>query len=179
MRNKMTCHFKTLKPHLSCCFLCCFFLLFAMPDIALDFLHRFPHLATAKDKVLRSNALFRLSDMPEIFPSASRLAFWQQWIYSCIPMQSIATTDDNIRINIPDQSPSESKNIILQVSSKLRGFAINLLAFLGIKQIYDMKKIHFYSDKVHHVNYKGNDRWNFFVCILQRAPELFIFQLHC
>jgi hypothetical protein len=27
IRNKMTCHFKTLKPHLSCCFLRCFFLL--------------------------------------------------------------------------------------------------------------------------------------------------------
>uniref|UniRef100_A0A3N7G5Q2 Uncharacterized protein n=1 Tax=Populus trichocarpa TaxID=3694 RepID=A0A3N7G5Q2_POPTR len=65
-----------------------------------------------------------------------------------IPMQSIATTDDNVRINMPDQSLSESKNIILQVSSKLRGFAINLLAFLGIKQIYDLKKIHIYSDKI-------------------------------
>ena len=31
-----------------------------------------------------------------------------------IPMQSIATTDDNVRINMPDQSLSESKNIILQ-----------------------------------------------------------------
>ncbi|XP_034890469.2 uncharacterized protein [Populus alba] len=65
-----------------------------------------------------------------------------------IPMQSIATTDDNVRINMPHQSLSESKNIILQVSSKLRGFAINLLAFLGIKQIYDLKKIHFYSDQI-------------------------------
>ncbi|KAG6763594.1 hypothetical protein POTOM_031020 [Populus tomentosa] len=120
-----------------------------MLDIAFDFLHRCPRFATPTDElVLKSNALIRLSDMPEIFPSASRLAFWQQWIYSCIPMQSIVTTDDNFRINIPDQSPSESKNIILQVSSKLRGFAINLLAFLGIKQIYDLKKIHFYSDKI-------------------------------
>nr|TKR66366.1 uncharacterized protein D5086_0000310560 [Populus alba] len=65
-----------------------------------------------------------------------------------IPMQSIATTDDNVRINMPDQILSESKSIILQVSSKLRGFAINLLAFLGIKQIYDLKKIHFYSDQI-------------------------------
>ncbi|KAL3581288.1 hypothetical protein D5086_015620 [Populus alba] len=31
-----------------------------------------------------------------------------------IPMQSIATTDDNVRINMPHQSLSESKNIILQ-----------------------------------------------------------------
>ncbi|RQO94060.1 hypothetical protein POPTR_008G023101v4 [Populus trichocarpa] len=119
-----------------------------MLDIALDFLHRCPRSATTMDEVLKSNALFNLSKMPQIFPSASRLAFWQQWIYSCIPMQSIATTDDNVRINMPDQSLSESKNIILQVSSKLRGFAINLLAFLGIKQIYDLKKIHIYSDKI-------------------------------
>ncbi|KAG6763597.1 hypothetical protein POTOM_031023 [Populus tomentosa] len=65
-----------------------------------------------------------------------------------IPMQSIATTDDNVRINMPHQSPSESKIIILQVLSKLRGFAINLLAFFGIKQIYDLKKIQIYSDKI-------------------------------
>ena len=91
-------------------------------------------------------------------------------------MQSIATTDDNVRINMPHQSLSESKNIILQgictnlsvfvpsplkgygkhriyaacdnfsnlflsnfsVSSKLRGFAINLLAFLGKQNISDI-----------------------------------------
>jgi len=93
-------------------------------------------------------------------------------------MQSIATTDDNVRINMPHQSLSESKNIILQgtylhkslsvfvpsplkgygkhriyaacdnfcnlflsnfsVLSKLRGFAINLLAFLGNQNISDL-----------------------------------------
>uniref|UniRef100_A0A3N7GQV1 Uncharacterized protein n=1 Tax=Populus trichocarpa TaxID=3694 RepID=A0A3N7GQV1_POPTR len=119
-----------------------------MLDIVLDFLHRCPRFATTMNEVLRTNALIYLSKMPQTFPSASRLAFWQRWIYSCIPMQSIATTDDNVRINMPHQSLSESKNIILQVSSKLRGFAINLLAFLGIKQIYDLKKIHIYSDKI-------------------------------
>jgi hypothetical protein len=55
----------------------------AIPDIALDFLHRCPRSATTMDEVLKSNALFNLSKMPQIFPSASRLAFWQQWIYSC------------------------------------------------------------------------------------------------
>ncbi|KAG6763432.1 hypothetical protein POTOM_030847 [Populus tomentosa] len=119
-----------------------------MLDIALDFLHRCPRSATTMDEVTKKNGLIYLSEMPEIFPSASRLAFWQQWIYSCIPMQSIAIADDNVRINMPDQSLSESKNIILQVLSKLRGFAINLLSFLGIKQIYDLKKIHIYSDKI-------------------------------
>ncbi|XP_073266961.1 uncharacterized protein [Populus alba] len=119
-----------------------------MFDIALDFLHRFPYLATTMDDVTKKNALIRLSEMPEIFPSASRLAFWQQWIYSCIPMQSIATTDYNVRINMPHQSLSESKNIILRVSSKLRGFAVYLLAFLGIKKMYDLKKIHFYSYEI-------------------------------
>ena len=95
-----------------------------------------------------------------------------------IPKQSIATTDDNVRISMPDQSLSESKNTILQgtylrkslsvfapsplkgygkhrtyaacdtfsnlflsnfsVLSKLRGFAINLLAFLGKQNISDI-----------------------------------------
>ncbi|KAJ6909149.1 hypothetical protein NC652_020199 [Populus alba x Populus x berolinensis] len=121
-----------------------------MLDVAYDFLqYRCPRFATPTDELdLKSYALTHLSWTPQIFPSASRLSFWQQWMYSRIPMQSIATTDDNVRINMPDQSLSESKNIILQVSSKLRGFAINLLAFLGIKQIYDLKKIHFYSDKI-------------------------------
>ncbi|KAB5544026.1 hypothetical protein DKX38_012138 [Salix brachista] len=67
---------------------------------------------------------------------------------ACIPIPPIATLDDNYRIYIPDQSLSGSKNITLQVLSKFRGFAINLLTFLGIKQIYDLKKIHIYSDKI-------------------------------
>jgi hypothetical protein len=41
-----------------------------------------------------------------------------------IPMQSIATTDDNVRINMPHQSLSESKNIILQ------GICTNLSVFV-------------------------------------------------
>ncbi|XP_052311088.1 uncharacterized protein LOC7494881 isoform X9 [Populus trichocarpa] len=143
-----------------------------MLDIVLDFLHRCPRFATTMNEVLRTNALIYLSKMPQTFPSASRLAFWQRWIYSCIPMQSIATTDDNVRINMPDQSLSESKNIILQVSSKLRGFAINLLAFLGIKQIYDLKKIHIYSDKILRCMY-GNGRNLFMSSIANRQEKVF------
>ena len=37
IRNKMTCHFKTLKPRLSCCFLCCFFLLLQYQILLLIF----------------------------------------------------------------------------------------------------------------------------------------------
>ncbi|KAJ6323139.1 hypothetical protein OIU77_012887 [Salix suchowensis] len=116
--------------------------------IALDFLHRFPFMTTTMDGVLRSNRLIALSTMPALFHSGDRLALWQQWIYSCICIQPIVTAGDNFRLYMPDQSLSGSKNIILQVVSKLRGFAINLLTFLGIKQIYDLKKIHIYSDKI-------------------------------
>ncbi|KAJ6323140.1 hypothetical protein OIU77_012887 [Salix suchowensis] len=119
-----------------------------MLDIALDFLHRFPFMTTTMDGVLRSNRLIALSTMPALFHSGDRLALWQQWIYSCICIQPIVTAGDNFRLYMPDQSLSGSKNIILQVVSKLRGFAINLLTFLGIKQIYDLKKIHIYSDKI-------------------------------
>uniref|UniRef100_A0A6N2LQJ9 Uncharacterized protein n=1 Tax=Salix viminalis TaxID=40686 RepID=A0A6N2LQJ9_SALVM len=97
-----------------------------MLDIAFDFLHRFPYMTTTMDGVLRSNPLLCLSTMPALFHSGNRLALWQQWIYSCIPIEPIATG----------------------VLSKLRGFAINLLTFLGIKKIYDLKKMHNYSDKI-------------------------------
>ncbi|KAF9663462.1 hypothetical protein SADUNF_Sadunf17G0052600 [Salix dunnii] len=119
-----------------------------MLDIALDFLHRFPHMTTAMDDDMGLNALVTLSLTPGIFRSGNRLALWQQWIYSCISIEPIATASDNFRICISDQSPSGSKSITLQVLSKFRGFAINLLKFLGIKKIYDMKKIHIYSDKI-------------------------------
>ncbi|KAJ6428789.1 hypothetical protein OIU84_020452 [Salix udensis] len=119
-----------------------------MLDIAFDFLHRFPYMTTRKNHFWGSNPLSTLSLLPGIFQSGNRLALWQQWIYSCIPTELIATTGDNIRICMPDQSLSGSKNITLQVMSKLRGFAINLLTFLGIKQIYDLKKLHIYSDKI-------------------------------
>jgi hypothetical protein len=60
-----------------------FLLNIATPDIVFDFLHRFPHMATKTDDVLKSNALIRLSTSPQIFPSASQPAFWQQFICSC------------------------------------------------------------------------------------------------
>jgi hypothetical protein len=56
----------------------------AIPDIAFDFLLRIPRSATRTDElVLKTNGLIHLSKLPHLFPSASRLAFWQQWIYSC------------------------------------------------------------------------------------------------
>ncbi|KAJ6287828.1 hypothetical protein OIU76_028847 [Salix suchowensis] len=120
-----------------------------MLDIAYDFLYRHPNMTTTMDDgIAKSNALMILTAMPGIFPSGSRLSLWQQWIYSCIRIPPIATPDDNFRIYIPDQSLSGSRNNTLQVLSKFRGFAINLLTFLGIKQIYDLKKIHMYSDKI-------------------------------
>ncbi|KAB5544040.1 hypothetical protein DKX38_012152 [Salix brachista] len=119
-----------------------------MLDIAYDFLYRFPNMTTTMDEADKWNALIALSRMPEIFPSGKRLALWQQWIYSCIRLPPIDTPDQIFCIYIHDQSLSGSKNITLQVLSKLHGFAINLLTFLGIKKIYDMKKMHIYSDKI-------------------------------
>ncbi|KAI5578297.1 hypothetical protein BDE02_08G019400 [Populus trichocarpa] len=119
-----------------------------MLDIVFDFLHRFPHMATKTDDVLKSNALIRLSTSPQIFPSASQPAFWQQFICSCIWSKPIVATNDTVRIYVPAQRLRESKNIVLQVLSQLRVFAKNLFTFLGIKQMYDLKKIHIYSDKI-------------------------------
>jgi hypothetical protein len=54
-----------------------------------------------------------------------------------IPMQSIATTDDNVRINMPHQSLSESKNIILQgICTNLSVFAPSPLKGYGKHRTY-------------------------------------------
>ncbi|KAJ6371742.1 hypothetical protein OIU77_002124 [Salix suchowensis] len=119
-----------------------------MLDIAYDFLHRYPNMTTTMDDADKWNALFALSKMPEIFPSGNRPGLWQQWIYSCIRLPPIDTPDQICCIYMPDQRLSGSENITLRVSSKLHGFAINLLTFLGIKKIYDLKKMHIYSNKI-------------------------------
>ena len=42
-----------------------FLLNIATPDIVFDFLHRFPHMATKTDDVLKSNALIRITNISE------------------------------------------------------------------------------------------------------------------
>jgi len=57
-------------------------------------------------------------------------------------MQSIATTDDNVRINMPRQSLSESKNIILQgtyLHQSLSVFAPSPLKGYGKHRTYVYK----------------------------------------
>nr|TKR66365.1 uncharacterized protein D5086_0000310550 [Populus alba] len=71
-----------------------------------------------------------LSTSPQIFPSASQPAFWQQFICSCIWSKPIVSTNATVRIYVPAQRLRESKNIILQVLSQLRVFAENLFTFL-------------------------------------------------
>ncbi|XP_057467534.1 ankyrin repeat-containing protein NPR4-like isoform X2 [Actinidia eriantha] len=53
-------------------------------DVALDLIHRYPELATSKDK-FGNLALASLAAKPSAFPSGSRLNFWQRRIYSCVP----------------------------------------------------------------------------------------------
>jgi hypothetical protein len=83
----MTCNLLTFQNTKTSSFLLLlmlFLFAIAMLDIAFDFLRRCPRFATRTDELfLKMYGLNRLSNMPEIFLSASRLALWQQWIYSC------------------------------------------------------------------------------------------------
>ncbi|XP_021899839.1 protein ACCELERATED CELL DEATH 6 [Carica papaya] len=51
-------------------------------DIALDLVQQYPRLAYAQDTD-NDNALYVLAQKPSAFPSGTRLALWQQWLYSC------------------------------------------------------------------------------------------------
>ncbi|KAG6765110.1 hypothetical protein POTOM_029126 [Populus tomentosa] len=105
-----------------------------MLDIVLDFLRRFPYLATTKDEVLRTNALFGLSNMPETFPSASGIAFWQQWIYSCRELdvneqQAVSTTQ---MVKTPNQVVMLEKQAL--TNPMLIGFLLEKISVTVMKR---------------------------------------------
>jgi len=50
--------------------------------IALDLIQRYPKLAYTRDSD-NDTAIMALAQTPYAFPSGTRLAFWQRWIYSC------------------------------------------------------------------------------------------------
>ncbi|KAL9291886.1 putative ankyrin repeat-containing domain, PGG domain, ankyrin repeat-containing domain superfamily [Arabidopsis thaliana] len=56
--------------------------------IALDLIQRYPKLAYTRDSD-NDTAIMALAQTPYAFPSGTRLAFWQRWIYSCIHIEKI------------------------------------------------------------------------------------------
>ncbi|XP_010465977.1 PREDICTED: uncharacterized protein LOC104746241 [Camelina sativa] len=56
--------------------------------IALDLIQRYPKLAYTRDSD-NDTAIIALAQTPCAFPSGTRLAFWQRWIYHCIHIEKV------------------------------------------------------------------------------------------
>ncbi|KAF8403426.1 hypothetical protein HHK36_011530 [Tetracentron sinense] len=59
-------------------------------DISLHLVKRYPHLATAVNAE-NDTVLSLMAQRPSAFPSGSRLGFWKQCIYACIPVETDAS----------------------------------------------------------------------------------------
>ncbi|KAM4081490.1 hypothetical protein ACJW30_11G096400 [Castanea mollissima] len=113
-------------------------------DMALDLLEHYPELAIALDYYERSPVEV-LAGMSFAYQSGNRLVYWKQWIYNsiCIPL---AHDTNQIPISIQKSAMEkcgQARNIGLA-----RGSVWNLLKFLEIDQIYDLKLLHHQSKKL-------------------------------
>ncbi|KAI3952748.1 hypothetical protein MKW92_044113 [Papaver armeniacum] len=93
-------------------------------DIALDLLQRYPQLATARDTE-GASIIIELSRTPSAFPSGNRHGFFQQFIYTSIPVElrDVSSNQHNIQIG---SQPNEQ--LFIEVP--------------GVKQIYEKKVRH-------------------------------------
>ncbi|KAI3959438.1 hypothetical protein MKW98_019028 [Papaver atlanticum] len=111
-------------------------------DIALDVLQRYPKLATSRDS--DGNTIINmLSIKPSAFPSGNRHGFWQQLIYTSIPIEldhlfrDVERDEDTMRIR--------SEHDVQKFSQvRKHGLVWKALKVLvpGVRQIYDKKVIH-------------------------------------
>ncbi|XP_062175427.1 uncharacterized protein LOC133880493 isoform X4 [Alnus glutinosa] len=117
-------------------------------DIALDLIQRCPRLSLSLDREGYS-PLYALASMAYAFPSGNPLVFWKRWIYSCIHIQPARATKE-IRLNFQnvEKSQSDQIKIIELVPALLRQLLSNLLNFLGIEDLYEMKLVHVQSHEL-------------------------------
>ncbi|KAL0007995.1 hypothetical protein SO802_009497 [Lithocarpus litseifolius] len=113
-------------------------------DMALCLLKSYPKLAIALDGNGRSPVEV-LAGMSFTYRSGNRLVYWKQWIYNsiCIPL---AHDTNQIPISVQKsgmEKCGQARNIKLA-----RGFVCNLLKFLEIDQIYELKLLHHQSKKL-------------------------------
>ncbi|XP_042955347.1 uncharacterized protein LOC122291609 [Carya illinoinensis] len=119
-------------------------------DIALDLLQRCPRLIFANSEY-GNYPLMALASTPHLFPSGSRLVFWKRWIYKyCIHIQLADSIINETRLNIQkvEKHQRDQVNTIISVRTLPRYLLSNVLNFLGIEQLYEMKSIHVQSHKL-------------------------------
>ncbi|KAL0007984.1 hypothetical protein SO802_009486 [Lithocarpus litseifolius] len=113
-------------------------------DMALDLLESYPELAIALDCNGRSPVEV-LAGMSFAHRSGNRLVYWKQWIYNsiCIP-----SAHDTNQIPISVQKSEMEKCSQARNIGSARGSVWNLLKFLEIDQIYELKLLHHQSKKL-------------------------------
>ncbi|XP_075644032.1 uncharacterized protein LOC142615207 [Castanea sativa] len=113
-------------------------------DMALDLLEHYPELAIAPDYYGRSPVEV-LAGMSFAYQSGNRLVYWKQWIYNsiCIPL-----AHDTNQIPISIQKSEMEKCGQVRNIGLAQGSVWNLLKFLEIDQIYDLKLLHHQSKKL-------------------------------
>nr|XP_048325373.1 uncharacterized protein LOC112490878 isoform X2 [Ziziphus jujuba var. spinosa] len=102
-------------------------------DVALDLLSKCNELAVIPDKD-GVCPLYALANHPSAFKSGYRLKFWQKCLYRCICI------DSSLAIKSGKDSP-------YKVGPKSKGKTLYLLKILGIKDVYDMKKVRIQTSK--------------------------------
>ncbi|XP_062174334.1 uncharacterized protein LOC133879675 [Alnus glutinosa] len=118
-------------------------------DIALDLIQKRPQLALALDKEDRS-PLYALAESPNAFLSGDGLMFWKRWIYKyCIHIQPTSAIEE-IRLSIQNNQSPQSNQVktTRSVLALLHKPFSNLLNFLGIQHLYEMKLVHAQSHEL-------------------------------
>ncbi|MCL7042350.1 hypothetical protein MKW94_002457, partial [Papaver nudicaule] len=101
-------------------------------DVALDVLQRYPKLATSPDTE-GMTIINMLSIKPSAFPSGNRYGFWQQLIYTCIPVELEHLVRDVERDELQKFSQVREHGLVWK--------ALKLLV-PGVRQIHEKKVIH-------------------------------------
>ncbi|XP_020412876.1 uncharacterized protein LOC18787934 [Prunus persica] len=70
-------------------------------DIAQELINRCPKLVLTKDP-FGISPMHALAFLPSIFPSGTRLKFWQQWIYNCIHIEPTHAMSD-IHVSVENE----------------------------------------------------------------------------
>ncbi|GKV49465.1 hypothetical protein SLEP1_g56215 [Rubroshorea leprosula] len=93
--------------------------------------------------------IFMMSRQPNAFLSGCRLRFWQRWIYGWLKIELPTASSGELRIPVTTTTSEKKtlkyKRFTLEVFGRRVKLSLMLQNFSGIKQIYDLKLMHFYS----------------------------------
>ncbi|XP_073033544.1 uncharacterized protein [Primulina eburnea] len=103
-------------------------------DVALYLVQKYPELATLS--YYDNYMLQVIAGMKSVFPSGKRLSWWQNWIYSCVPLTSLEKT----KITTDIENPRFDMDQVM--TKKFDWFNIISFVVPGVKSIKKKKVMH-------------------------------------